>query len=406
MNKYEKIVLDKIEKYLPHIMFVAVTIVGFLVRYQLRTIVSGDAHMCLMPWYNEIAENGLYEQVGDYGLLYQFLIWVMTLVPAVPNLFAYKILSCVFDYVVAIAAALLVYRISEGDKKWHSVLVYSIILLCPTVFIDSSAWAQCDAIYTAFALLGFCCLEKEKPNWALVLLGISFSFKLHAVFALPFFLFYYFAKRRFSILRFAIVPAMIVATSLPLLFWGRSPFETFGIYAKQTSLWKSMANGYPSMWLLLFTEGNEAQYDYMAPIAILTTVCMLAIFMVTWVRKQYVVKGKNLLIMAFLLTYTTVFFLPAMHGRYSYLYEICAIALAVIIPKTIPLAAGQIVLSCCTYCSYLFYTPTNHKSLAWINIAIYLAYVLILSKELRDGFSQSTKTEELLLEDSQSSDNE
>lgn len=229
----------------------------------------------------------------------------MTLVPAVPNLFAYKILSCVFDYVVAIAAALLVYRISEGDKKWHSVLVYSIILLCPTVFIDSSAWAQCDAIYTAFAFLGFCCLEKEKPNWALVLLGISFSFKMHAVFALPFFLFYYFAKRRFSILRFAIVPA-----------------------------------------------------------------------------------------------------LPAMHGRYSYLYEICAIALAVIIPKTIPLAAGQIVLSCCTYCSYLFYTPTNHKSLAWINIAIYLAYVLIFSKELRDGFSQSTKTEELLLEDSQSSDNE
>ena len=383
MNKYEKIVLEKIEAYLPHIVFAVVTIVGFFIRFQLRTIVSGDAHMCLMPWYNEIAENGLYEQVGDYGLLYQFLIWVMTLVPAIPNLFAYKILSCVFDYVVAIAAALIVYRITEGDKKWHSVLVYSIILLCPTVFIDSSAWAQCDAIYTAFALLGIYFLEKDKYNWALVMLGISFSFKLHAAFILPFFLFYYFAKKRFSILRFAIVPAMMVVTALPLVFWGRSPFETFTVYAKQTSLWKSMSNGYPSIWYLMFTEGNEAQYDYMAPIAILMTVCALAFFMVTWIRNKYVSKGKNLLIMAFLLTYTTLFFLPAMHGRYSYAYEIMAIALAVIIPKTIPLAAGQIILSCCTYCSYLFYTPTDHKALVWINIPIYLAYILILRKELK-----------------------
>ena len=383
MNKYEKIVLEKIEAYLPHIVFAVVTIVGFFIRFQLRTIVSGDAHMCLMPWYNEIAEKGLYEQVGDYGLLYQFLIWVMTLVPAIPNLFAYKILSCVFDYVVAIAAALIVYRISEGDKKWHSVLVYSIILLCPTVFIDSSAWAQCDAIYTAFALLGIYFLEKDKYNWALVMLGISFSFKLHAAFILPFFLFYYFAKKRFSILRFAIVPAMMVVTALPLVFWGRSPFETFTVYAKQTSLWKSMSNGYPSIWYLMFTEGNEAQYDYMAPIAILMTVCALAFFMVTWIRNKYVPKGKNLLIMAFLLTYTTLFFLPAMHGRYSYAYEIMAIALAVIIPKTIPLAAGQIILSCCTYCSYLFYTPTDHKALVWINIPIYLAYILILRKELK-----------------------
>ena len=46
----------------------------------------------------------------------------------------------------------------------------------------------------------------------------------------------------------------------------------------------------------MFTEGNEAQYDYMAPIAILMTVCALAFFMVTWTRNKYVPKGKNLLI--------------------------------------------------------------------------------------------------------------
>ena len=78
MNTFEKKVLDKIEEYLPQIVFAVVTIIGFFIRYQLRTIVSTDAHTCLMPWYHEIADNGLYEQVGDYGLLYQFMIWIMT----------------------------------------------------------------------------------------------------------------------------------------------------------------------------------------------------------------------------------------------------------------------------------------------------------------------------------------
>lgn len=382
MNTFEKKVLDKIEEYLPQIVFAVVTIIGFFIRYQLRTIVSTDAHTCLMPWYHEIADNGLYEQVGDYGLLYQFMIWIMTRFPAVPHLFAFKILSSLFDYVIAATAALIVYRVASEDKPWRSVLVYSIILLCPTVFIDSAAWAQCDAIYSAFALLGFYCLEKERYNWAMVALGMAFSFKFHAIFALPFFLFYYFARRRFSILRFLIVPATIVVTSLPLLFWGRSPFETFGIYAKQTEAWPSMSNGYPSIWLLMFAEGNKDQYDYMAPIAILITACVLAFFMVQWIRKKYLPTGKNLWIMSFFLTYSTVFFLPAMHGRYGYLYEICAIILAIIIPKTIPLATLLIAMTCCTSASSLFYTPTDYKGLAWINLFVYLAYILILRKEL------------------------
>jgi len=383
MNGIENKILQKIEDYLPQIVFALITVVGFFIRFQLRTIVSGDAHMCLMPWYDEIAENGLYEMVGDYGLLYQFMIWIMTKFTWISNLFAIKIFSCFFDFVMAIGAALIAYKVADKDKQWSSVLVYAIILLCPTVFINSSAWAQCDAVFSAFAVLGLLCLEKGKYNWALIALGMSFSFKLHAVFILPFFLFYYFARRRFSILRFLIVPATMVVTSLPLLFWGRSPFETFGIYAKQTSAWPSMANKYPSVWLLMFKAGNEDQYDYMAPIAILITVCVLAAFMVTWIRKRYVVAGRNFVIMAFLLTYSCVFFLPAMHERYSFLYEILAIILAVMIPKTMPLTVLLIAISCCTYADYLFGTAADFKLLMWLNILVYLAYILVLGRELK-----------------------
>jgi Gpi18-like mannosyltransferase len=335
-----------------------------------------------MPWYHEIADNGLYEQVGDYSLLYQFVIWIMTLFPAVPNLFAFKIFSCLFDYVAAVTAGLIVYRIDKGDRCWNSVLAYALVLIAPTVFINSSAWAQCDAIYVALALLGVYLLDKGKYNTSLIMLGLAFSFKLHTFFVLPVFLFYYFAKRQFSILRFLIVPATIVVTSLPLLFWGRSPFETFVIYSKQTSAWPSLANGYPSIWLLMFQSGDKNQYDYIAPLAILITIGVLAFFMVSWLRKKYMPTGKNLIIMTFLLSYTCVFFLPAMHERYGFLYEICAIILAILIPKTIPLAGLLMVISMSTYASYLFYAPANYEMLVWFNIFAYLAYIYVLRNEL------------------------
>ena len=150
MNSIERKILEKIEKYLPEIVFVVVTIIGFFMRFQLRTIVSGDAHTCLMPWYHEIADNGLYTQVGDYSMLYQFIIWIMTRFPAIPNLFAFKAFSCLFDYATAIFAALIVARMGIADKRWSSVLTYALILICPPGWVDSAAWAQCDSIYSAF----------------------------------------------------------------------------------------------------------------------------------------------------------------------------------------------------------------------------------------------------------------
>ena len=93
-------------------------------------------------------------------------------------------------------------------------------------------------------------------------------------------------------------------------------------------------------------------------------------------------SGKNLLIMTFLLTYSSVFLLPAMHERYGFVYEICAIMIAVIIPKTIPLAVTLIAISTATYASYLFYAPTNYVTMVWYNLFVYLAYIYVLRSEL------------------------
>lgn len=232
-------------------------------------------------------------------------------------------------------------------------------------------------------------LEKEKHNWALCLLGIGFAFKLHTVFALPVFLFVYFVQRKFSIVRFALVPASMLALSLPLVFWGRNIGDVFAIYANQTSSYQAMSMNYPSIWLFLCQARDATQYAFLKLPAIAVTVFVLALLMTNWIRKAYQPTGMNLYIMAFLLVYTCVLFLPSMHERYGYLYEILALILAVMQPKTIPLCVGLICISMNTYGIYLFGISGNWFILTCANVMIYGLYIWMLKWEMQRSISTS-----------------
>ncbi len=107
MNKKERNVLQWVDKHLPMILLLACTLLGAAIRFKLRGITSGDYTGCLQPWYDEISKNGISKQVGDYNLLYQMMIWLMTKVKVAP-LYAYKIFSCFFDMVLAITAFVIV----------------------------------------------------------------------------------------------------------------------------------------------------------------------------------------------------------------------------------------------------------------------------------------------------------
>ena len=78
MTKFEKGMIDYINHHLVFISFIVVTMLGILIRIQLRHQVSYDARNFLLPWYEEILENGIRSQVGNYNFPYQFAIFIMT----------------------------------------------------------------------------------------------------------------------------------------------------------------------------------------------------------------------------------------------------------------------------------------------------------------------------------------
>ena len=380
----ERKILDWIRARLIFFAAAALTLLGLLIRYTLRDFVSPDYTFYLEPWFNEIKSAGISAPVGNYNLPYQFIIFLLTKLP-ISSLYSYKLLSCAFDIFLALGAAALTYELSQNGRAWKALAAYGLTLLSPIVFLNSAAWAQCDSIFVCFALFALLFLIKERYPASFVFLGLAFAFKLQAVFILPLFLFAYFASEKFSVLYFLITPTTMIAASSPALFCGRSLLEVFTIYAEQTDYYSRMIMNYPSVWALLLDGSSTSHYGYMKTAAIVLTVCALLGIMLLWFKKNLRAEGENLLLMAFILSFTCVLLLPGMHERYGFIYEILAICIAVRKPGTAPLCAALTGISLCTYGAYLFgITAFAMPWLSALNILIYTLYFIRLTKEMSE----------------------
>lgn len=367
-------------------------VIGTVIRFLLRDLPSGDSTLFLVPWYHEIQDGGglqyLGHQVGDYNILYQTLIALFTYLPLQP-LHAYKLFSCCFDVLLALLTAWIVYRVSEQRPELCALAAFTMIYLSPIVCINSAWWAQCDAIYTFFGLAALYLLSKKQDLTAFLLYGVSMTFKLQAIFLMPVMLFVVFCRKKRHLFYVLLIPAVMVILSSAGLAAGRRITDVFSIYLNQTSSYHAVALNYPSVWGLLSDTGHlinyfsgheavsaEQLYDFIKYPAILITGAALAVLMLLWLKKKAVIDLKSILMMAFLLCYTCVIFLPSMHERYGYVYEILALIIAFFNRRTIPLV---IIMYCVTLITYIHFLSDNYfvpiSILSVINIVIYILYI-------------------------------
>ena len=349
--------------------------------------ISGDAQSKLICWYEENRSNGglraLSAQVGDYNMFYQFILALVTYLPIQP-IYAIKLSSIVFDYLLAFAADLFVRELTENREygRW----AFLIVVLSPLVFINSAWWAQCDAMYASLCVLSLVYLVKAKYTTSFLLYGFSFAFKLQGIFLLPLFLFLYVYQKRYSVLNFLLIPFMTAISALPCVIAGRgkkSVIRVITFYFWESGIWRKMYLNYPGFWALMGTNSEEF-FNIFHTAAICLTVALLATFMYYWKKKSVQLTKVNILYMAFLLSYTCVYFLPAMHERYNFIAEILGIVILFIIPKTIVLLIPLNLISIATYGSYLLTggSSTHLQLLSVINGAVLLGYLLLLQKKM------------------------
>ena len=93
----------------------------------------------LIPWFNQIRDGGgivsLKSQIGNYNILYQTLIAFLTYFK-IDCVWLYKLLSVVFDYLLAFFAADFVGEMCGFKRFTLSIISFTpVILMLPTVFL-------------------------------------------------------------------------------------------------------------------------------------------------------------------------------------------------------------------------------------------------------------------------------
>lgn len=307
------------------VFFLSISLLGGVLRFWLRNDISGDYRAFLQPWYETIQQLGgkaLGVQVGDYNLPYQTFILMMTYLPLKP-LYAYKLVSCIFDYLLAVLAGKLA-GILGGTRK-EQMALYGTVLLFPQVWIDSAHWAQCDSIYTFWILLCVCLYLKKKYTVAFFVLGIALSFKLQAVFIVPFFFMVWLIWNRHHFQKFLWILPGFYAFCVPAILGGRKLTDPFGIYLNQTTEYSAIRFNFPSFWGMLFPAGTHSDWNR---IAVLLTMSVLAAGLWKMLNMQmkqeaWLPYDRSLLLrLCIWCSWTCVLFLPNMHERYAYSLDI------------------------------------------------------------------------------------
>lgn len=372
--RFEDRIKELIQKRILIILALVSTVIAIIIRSVLINEVSGDMEIFLIPWYNTIKENGgllsLKYNVGNYNILYQEIIALLTYLPVNP-VYLYKFVSFCGDFLLAVGVSGLVYYADNSPVK--RVLSYALTLNLPMVFLNSAMWGQCDSLYVSLCVFTLLYCFKRKYVAAMLLYGLSFALKLQSIFMLPFLLLIWIRTKKFSLCYFIIIPIVMIVTSALAVLQGRNIFDVFSIYSVQTTLNTEISMGYPSFWNIFAANNSGDYFEILKPLAIWFTVIVLSVICGVSILSK---KKWNLsfeIEMCFLLTYSVVLFLPTMHERYDYLYVILSIIASIIDIKMILVAIGLEYINLNTYGIYLFHSNANWNNLMIIN---YLCYVL------------------------------
>lgn len=386
MISKERKIIDSLENRKLVILFVLVTILGLAIRISLFNFRSNDFINFLNPWYIEIKKlgglNALRRQVGNYGITYQFLIALFTYLPG-KSLYWYKGLSVFFDFVLALSGGLLAQRVSKKSRNSIFIFTYSMLLILPTIFFNSSLWGQCDSIYTSFIILSLLQLSRRKNISSFIFLGIAMAFKFQTIFILPLFFLVYLLRKDFSISYFLISLFSFYVCCLPGIIMGRGLLAPIKIYLSQTANQPGLSFGYPN-FIALFAKAagkNFAWYQMLHRSAILLTFTILCIGLVYILSQKTNIKSYDILIYAAWTTWTFVMFMPDMHDRYGYLAEIFLIILSIIRTRYALNATVSIINSILMYSVFLFGLSVDWTVVSYIEILNYFIFTLLVFNE-------------------------
>ena len=343
---------------------------------------TSDFTNFLRPWTEYFRLNGhlraIGHEVGNYNIPYLVLLAFFSYFK-LPELYLIKFTSVLFDLLLAVSAAGLVREAGQSDDR--SAVCWLLTLLLPTIVINGAVWGQCDSIYVSLALLGLLLCLKEKPGWGMAAFGVSFAFKLQAVFLLPVVLLLLFAKK-VKIWHLPVFPLAYLIAVCPAMLGGRGFWETLLIYVNTASTAGDGLNyNSPSVFSLpRFYWMTETEGAAKAGILAAFLLCVL-VFILFFCRRKHI-TNRSLIYAALLLTCGLPLFLPHMHERYFYFCDVLTLVAACVFPPVSITVLFSQFASLLGYHAYFYM-----RYLYPMRVGFYVLFITLLAAAALTGLS-------------------
>lgn len=354
---------------------------AFMVRWKLMPIESADYWGFLEDWMKQIRDGGGFRslgwQISNYSSPYMYLMCLVSYLTD-NDLYGLKLVSVFFDYLASIAVFLIIYQITGKVRK--SIMGMAILLLSPTVILDSAYWCQCDIIYTTFILFAIYYLFKNNSRGCLILVGISFAFKLQALFIVPFLIILWLKKKTIKLRDFVWIPIIYVVSALPAWLFGRDFKELMTIYFDQAGTYPWGTLEYPNIYALL----GEAMPDMrhateLSGAGTFMTIIILGCIAYYFYAKDIKLTDELLITLALFTVALIVYSLPHMHDRYGFLIDLLAIIYGTLNVKKMPVACGFMLVSVLSFMPYLIAVHIvliQYVAIGLLGLIVYVGYDL------------------------------
>lgn len=377
--------LLKILKASDDIIFLAVlAVIAIIIRTKFLNFQSYDYTNFFSSWLDLIKYRGIFSfkyDFYDYTPLYVYFLGIFTLFFS--KLYAIKIFSIIFDFVLAFFTFLVVKK-KYKNNRLIPILSFVTILFAPTVILNGSYWGQCDVIYTSFLVASVYFLLKEKPLASLIFYGISFSLKLQSIFLLPLFVILL-LRKKIKLLHFLAIPLVYFITIIPAGLIGRSWRSLLLIYQQQVGNYNFLTLNAPSLYQWI----PQYQFDFFYTAGIFFAAALVIIFIYTVYKNRKEIKDDQIIKIAFLSVTLLPFLLPKMHERFFFPADIFSIIFAFYFPEFFLLPIAMQAISFLSYSPFLWGAiPVGTKIpyLSWVSLAV-LIIILLVSCDLFKNLS-------------------
>jgi Gpi18-like mannosyltransferase len=321
-------------KILCFIFTVIIIIFAAYIRFIFIDVVSGDYLFFLSDWYHFFELYGL-KGLGfyqfDYAPLYVTFLAIFSYIPI-----SHVIITRLFSFLFEILLAVLIYKylslINKNSNRYKNIILASLILLAPTLILNSLFFCQCDVIYTFFVILALYFYEKGNINKAFISLGTAFSFKLQFIFIIPVFIILFFRDKRIKWFHFFYIPLMNLFYSIPSFMFGFTLKDLLNVYLTQTSEYSNTLRMNISNIYCLFDFYSLLGNKTIIFMSIFTVV-LFSLLLLYCILRKVNFNNQTIFDISILSVLICTLFLPCMHDRYIFMADILSIIYVLIYKK-------------------------------------------------------------------------